>query len=46
MEQDKFTVEEFRKYLDTQDSRGDIYYNLSAKNIIKVNLFETEPEEE
>ena len=32
-----FTIEEIRNYLQSQDSLGDIHYNLSAKNIIKAN---------
>lgn len=42
-EEEKFTVEEFRNYLETQESRGDIYYFLSAENIRKANA---EPAEE
>ena len=37
-----FTIEEFRKYLESQDSLGDIYYFLTPENIRKAN----EPEEE
>jgi hypothetical protein len=33
----KFTIEEFRNYLLSQDSRGDIMYNLSEENIVKAN---------
>ena len=33
----KFTIAEFKKYLETQDSLGDIHYNLSAENIRKAN---------
>ena len=36
--EEKFTVEEFRNYLLSQESRGDIMYNLSAENIRKVNI--------
>ena len=32
-----FTIEEIRNYLHSQDSLGDIHYNLSVKNIIKAN---------
>ena len=35
---EKFTVEEFKNYLLSQDSRGDIMYNLSAENIRKANI--------
>ena len=37
MAQTTFTVDEIRKYLLSQDSRGDILYNLSEENIIKAN---------
>jgi len=32
-----FTIEEFRAYLETQDSRGDIYSNLSEENVRKAS---------
>lgn len=35
--QETFTIEEIKIYLMSQDSMGDIMYNLSAKNIIKAN---------
>jgi hypothetical protein len=34
---DSFTVEEIRNYILSQDSLGDVMYNLSAENIIKAN---------
>ncbi len=37
-----FTLDQFRKYLESQDSMGDIFYNLSEENILKAN----EPVEE
>ena len=37
----KYTVEEFRKYLESQDSLGDIHYYLNEDNIDKAN----EPDE-
>ena len=37
-----FTIEEIRKYILSQDSIGDILYNLKEENIIQVN----EPEED
>jgi hypothetical protein len=40
--QNTFTIEEIRKYILSQDSMGDILYNLSASKIIEAN----EPEEE
>lgn len=39
--QNTFTIEEIRKYVLSQDSMGDILYNLSASKIIEAN----EPEE-
>src|SRR5688572_22778833 len=37
-EQDeKFTIQEIKNYLLSQESRGDIMYNLSAENIVKAN---------
>lgn len=36
-----FTIEEIRKYILSQDSMGDILYNLKEENIIQAN----EPEE-
>lgn len=39
---EKFTVEEFRNYLKTQDSFGDAMYNLSKANIKIANI----PDEE
>jgi hypothetical protein len=34
----KFTIEEIRNYLLSQDSMGDILYYLSEKNIIQSNI--------
>ena len=39
--QKTFTIEEIRKYILSQDSMGDILYNLKEENIIRAN----EPEE-
>lgn len=36
----KFTLEEFRNYLNSQDSLGDIHYNLSEENIAAANKCE------
>jgi len=38
--EDKFTIEEIRKYLLSQNSRGDIIYNLSAENIRGANTID------
>lgn len=37
MNDDKFTIEEIRAYILSQDSMGDIAYNLSAENIRKAS---------
>ena len=37
-----FTVDEIRKYILSQDSLGDVLYNLKAEKIIEAN----EPEED
>jgi len=37
-----FTIEEIRKYILSQDSLGDVLYNLKEENIIQAN----EPEED
>ena len=42
MEEQKFTIEEIRNYIISQDSLGDVMYNLNAENIIEAN----EPEED
>lgn len=33
----KFTIEEIKKYIESQDSMGDMLYNLSEDNIIEAN---------
>ena len=35
--ENKFTIEEIRNYLKSQDSLGDIMYNLNEGNIKKAN---------
>ena len=40
--QNTFTIDEIRKYILSQDSMGDILYNLSVSKILEAN----EPEEE
>ena len=40
--EEKFTLDEIRNYILSQDSMGDILYFLSAENIRKAN----EPKEE
>ena len=39
--QNTFTIDEIRKYILSQDSLGDVLYNLKAEKIIQAN----EPEE-
>lgn len=34
---EKFTIDEIRKYIESQDSMGDILYNLSVKKINEAN---------
>ena len=40
--QNTFNIDEIRKYILSQDSLGDVLYNLSASKILEAN----EPEEE
>jgi hypothetical protein len=44
IEEPKFTISEIRNYLQSQDSYGDIFYYLSAENIIKANQKQEEDE--
>lgn len=44
--QNTFTVEEIRKYVLSQDSMGDVLYNLSAEKIIRANQPEVYEEDE
>lgn len=46
MEEQKFTIEEIRKYIISQDSLGDVLYNLNAENIIEANSEEEDNEDE
>lgn len=43
--QNTFSIEEIRKYILSQDSMGDILYNLKAEKIIEANLPEEEGED-
>lgn len=43
-QEEKFTIEEFRNYLESQDSFGDALYFLNADKVKQAN--ETEEEEE
>ena len=40
--QNTFTIDEIRKYILSQDSLGDVLYNLSVSKILEAN----EPEED
>lgn len=40
--QNTFTIDEIRKYILSQDSLGDVLYNLSVSKILEAN----DPEEE
>ena len=42
----KFTIQEIKAYLNTQDSFGDIFYNLTEENIIKANEEKIEEDHE
>jgi hypothetical protein len=43
----KFTIEEIRAYLLSQDSFGDVLYNLNEANIIEANKPpEADPDDE
>jgi len=42
MEEQKFTIEEIRNYIMSQDSLGDVMYNLKAEKITEAN----EPKED
>ena len=44
--QNTFTIEEIRKYILSQDSLGDVLYNLKAEKIIEANEPEEEEEDE
>jgi hypothetical protein len=44
--QNTFTIDEIRKYILSQDSMGDILYNLSVSKIIEANLPEEEEDDE
>jgi hypothetical protein len=43
--QPTFTIEEIRNYILSQDSLGDVLYNLKEENIIKANQPEDNEED-
>ena len=44
--QNTFTIDEIRKYILSQDSWGDVLYNLSVSKILEANEPEEEEEDE
>ena len=44
--QNTFTIDEIRKYILSQDSFGDVLYNLSVSKILEANEPEEEEEDE
>lgn len=40
--EETFTIEQIRNYILSQDSRGDILYNLSADAILRANDVEND----
>lgn len=44
--QNTFTIDEIRKYILSQDSLGDVLYNLSVSKILEANEPEEDDEED
>ena len=44
--QNTFTIDEIRKYILSQDSLGDVLYNLSVSKILEANEPEEKEEDE
>ena len=44
--QNTFTIDEIRKYILSQDSLGDVLYNLSVSKILEANEEEEDEEED
>ena len=44
--QNTFTIDEIRKYILSQDSLGDVLYNLSVSKILETNESEEEEEDD
>ena len=44
--QNTFTIDEIRKYILSQDSLGDVLYNLSVSKILEANQPEEEEDED
>lgn len=44
--EEKFTVAEIKNYIKSQDSLGDVMYNLNAENIRKANISDADGSDE
>jgi len=44
--QNTFTIDEIKNYILSQDSLGDVLYNLSVSKIIEANLPEEDDEDD
>jgi len=44
--QNTFTIDEIRKYILSQDSLGDVLYNISVSKILEANQPEEEEDED
>ena len=44
--QNTFTIDEIRKYILSQDSLGDVLYNLSSSKILEANEEEEDEDED
>jgi len=44
--QNTFTIDEIRKYILSQDSLGDVLYNLSSSKILEANEEDEEEDDE
>ena len=42
----KFTIKQFKVYLQKQDSLGDAMYNLSDTNVVKANLYDDDDDDD
>ena len=42
----KFTIDEIRKYILSQDSLGDVLFYLTEENIEKANMVEEEDDDD
>lgn len=44
--QTKFTIEEIKNYVQSQDSLGDVLYNLKEENVINANKVKNHDDED